>query len=112
MITQVSRLMPSVAVAPAAPAQVGAAQAAGTANALQAATARLDTARAAYQAAPFEECSTTGHWWAALEEARAAYIAAWFAHRRATRPVPAAPALSLRGTTPLGLLFHASQQSK
>ena len=103
--------MPSVATAPAAPAQVGAAQAADTAATLKAATARLTAARAAYQAAPFEECSTAGHWWAALEEARAAHLAAWFAHRRATRPAPVAP-VSLRGTTPLGLLFHASQQSK
>ena len=103
--------MPSVAVAPAAPAPAGAAPAADTATRLQAATARLTVARAAYQSAPFGECSTAGPLWAALEQARAAHLAAWSAHRRATRPAPAAPAFSLRGTSPLGLLFHAGQQS-
>lgn len=100
--------MSSALALPAAP-NAGAAWTADTAAALQAATARLAAARAAYLAAPFEECSQEGHWWAALAAARDAHLSAWFAHRRATSPVPAAPAFALGGTTPLGLLFHASQ---
>ncbi|WP_310391802.1 hypothetical protein [Hymenobacter sp.] len=93
-------------VSAAAPiAQVGAALP-PTAAALQVATAALASARAAWLAAPFEECSTAGPWWAALEEARAAYFSAWFAHRAATRPAPA-PRPTLAGTTPLGLLLAA-----
>ncbi|GAA4361768.1 hypothetical protein GCM10023185_29020 [Hymenobacter saemangeumensis] len=104
--------MPSVAVAPAAPSLLGAAPAADTATRLEVATTRLNAARAAYQSAPFEECSTASPLWAALGQARAAHLAAWSAHRRATCPAPVAPAFSLRGTSPLGLLFHAGQQSQ
>ena len=78
---------------------------------LAAATAALATARAAYMAAPHEECSPAGPWWAALEAARTAHLTAWFTHRAATRPA-AAPRLTLAGTTPLGLLVHAAQCSK
>ena len=77
-----------------------------TAAALQVATAALAAARAAWLAAPFEECSTAGPLWAALEAARATHLAAWFAHRAATRPAPA-PRPSLAGTTPMGLLLAA-----
>ena len=71
-----------------------------------AATTALAAARAAWLAAPFEECSTAGPLWAALEAARATHLAAWFAHRAATRPAPT-PCPSLVGTTPLGLLLAA-----
>ena len=64
--------------------------------------------RAAWLAAPFEECSTAGPWWLALEAARAIHLTAWFAHRATTRPAPA-PRPSLAGTTPLGLLLQAAR---
>ena len=79
-----------------------------TAAVLATATAALAAARANYLTAPHEECSTAGPWWAALEAARAAHLAAWFAHRAATGPA-AAPRRSLAGTTPLGLLVHAAR---
>ncbi len=109
MSTPVARL-PWPVVSVAAPiVQVGAALPPTTA-ALESATAALAAARAAWLAAPFEECSTVGPWWAALEEARATYFSAWFAHRAATRPAPA-PRPSLAGTTPLGLLLQAARCS-
>ena len=96
-------------VAPAAAPTAGAALL--PAAVLAAATAALATARAAYMAAPHEECSPAGPWWTALEAARAAHLTAWFAHRATTRPA-ALPRLSLVGTTPLGLLVYAAQCSK
>ena len=64
---------------------------------------------AALQAAPFEECSTAGPWWPALESVRAIHLTAWFARRAATRPAPARP--SRAGTTPLGLLLQTARRS-
>ena len=109
MNTPVAR-SPWPVISVAAPAvQVGAAVP-PTAAALQAAATALATTRAAWLAAPFEECSTAGPWWLVLEAARAIHLTAWFAHRAATHPA-SAPRPSLAGTTPLGLLLQAARYS-
>ena len=109
MSTPVAR-SPWPVVSVAAPVAQAGAAVPPTAAALQTAAAALAAARATWLAAPFEECSTAGPWWLALESARAAHLTAWFAHRAATRPAPA-PRPLLAGTTPLGLLLQAARYS-